>query len=92
MNNHRDLQEEPFSGRSGGFNFKLLFNTVLANWFWFLAAVCLGLGIAYFYLKYSTPMYAATARILISADGKEAAGQTALLEELGGLVKTNSEI
>lgn len=49
-------------------DFQLIYTTLILNWKWFVLslAVCLGLG--YLYLKYATPAYQATTKVLIKDD------------------------
>lgn len=49
-------------------DFQLIYTTLILNWKWFLLslAVCLGLG--YLYLRYATPQYQSTTKVLIKDD------------------------
>ncbi|MEE1315828.1 MAG: Wzz/FepE/Etk N-terminal domain-containing protein, partial [Prevotella sp.] len=38
---------------------------LIINWKWFVLSILLCLGIAYTYLRYTTPVYQATAKVLI---------------------------
>lgn len=41
---------------------------LIINWKWFVLSILLCLGIAYTYLRYTTPVYQATAKVLINDD------------------------
>ena len=49
-------------------DFQLIYTTLILNWKWFVLslAVCLGLG--YLYLRYATPAYQASTKVLIKDD------------------------
>ena len=49
-------------------DFQLIYTTIILNWKWFVLslAVCLGLG--YLYLRYATPVYQASTKVLIKDD------------------------
>lgn len=69
----------------------------LANWYWFVISVLICLGVAYIYIKKSTPTYKKTASILIKTDSKgRAISQSAsMFEDLGinaGSSHMNDEI
>ncbi len=53
------------------FDFKKIFFQVLANWYWFVLSVFVGMFIAYLVNRYSEPVYSINATILIeNADGR----------------------
>ena len=41
---------------------------LIINWKWFVLSILLCMGIAYTYLRYTTPVYQATAKVLINDD------------------------
>lgn len=65
----------------------------LRKWYWFLICALLGAGIAYFLLKFKTPIYNVTSTVLIK-DAKNTSGNSemGMLAELSGIggMKTNS--
>lgn len=46
-------------------NFKTIYAIFILNWKWFLLSVAVCLSVAFVYLKYKTPIYSATEKILI---------------------------
>ncbi len=75
-------------------NLKALFMRVLADWWVILISLTLCLGGAYLYLRYKTPMYKITARVLVKDDKKGGGGVNAgeLLGDLSGLLNMKSNV
>lgn len=64
----------------------------LANWYWFLIAVVVALGIGVFYVMKTTPMYTRSTQLLIKDDdGQGGSGIAQEFENLG-LVTSNSNL
>ena len=66
-------------------NFINLFSIFVINWKWFVISIVIFVGGAYAYLKYTTPVYQAVARVLIKDDGNAGRSRRSLLysENLG---------
>ena len=47
------------------FDFQTIFMTILLNWKWFVLCAAISLGLAMLYLRYKTPLYQASAKLLI---------------------------
>ena len=47
------------------FNFRTLFQTFILNWQWFALSLIIALGVTAIYLRYTTPRYQASAKMLI---------------------------
>lgn len=60
------IQEEEES--SSIFNLQFIYSSFIINWKWFLVSVLICFGIAAIYLRYATPVYRATASILVKDD------------------------
>jgi tyrosine-protein kinase Etk/Wzc len=73
-------------------NARYLFSKILAKWPWFLLSMLLCLGLTYFYLKYTTPMYKISARLLINDEKKGGIADAVDLASLGGLVTGKSSV
>ncbi|MBQ8009741.1 MAG: capsid assembly protein, partial [Bacteroidaceae bacterium] len=56
------------------FSFPNLFATFILNWQWFLLTVFICLCGAFIYLRYATPQYRVTARMLIKDEDKKRGG------------------
>ena len=50
------------------FNFQNIMSLVILYWKWFIFSVIMCLGIAYAYLRYATPVYQATTKMLVKDD------------------------
>ena len=65
----------------------------LLQWRWFLVSVLVFLAIAFFYLRYSTPIYKSTTKILVKDDRKGGiANELSAFSELGILSGTKSNV
>lgn len=64
------------------FNLRLFLLKYLRYWYWFIIALAVTLGGAYFYLQYTVPIYKITASILIKDEKKGMTGGNELLKEL----------
>ncbi len=49
-------------------DFQLIYTTLILNWKWFLLSIIVCLGLGYLYLKYATPAYQSTTKVLIKDD------------------------
>lgn len=87
LNEKTVLEEE----QSGGFSIKDIWNIVLLRWPWIILGIILCLGCAYLYLRYQTPTYSASAKILIKDEqGGKKGGSSALnLSEMGIINSTD---
>ena len=61
-------QEQETQERQSAFDFAVLYRTIILNWYWFILSlvICGGLGASY--LRYATPKYQSTAKLLIKDD------------------------
>jgi tyrosine-protein kinase Etk/Wzc len=59
-NNH-----QPFEEDIPAFNYKKLTGRLIANWYWFIICLLLGLAVAWYYNRYTTPVYAIKSSMLI---------------------------
>ncbi|MBL7775310.1 MAG: hypothetical protein JNK89_04870, partial [Saprospiraceae bacterium] len=78
------MPELPFDWR--GFLFRLL-----RNWYWFVAALALCLGLAWVYLRYAVPTYNVSSTILIQNEQNQRALTEAFITEQLGF-ESNFEI
>ena len=60
--NNEERQETPF------FYFQTIYTTLVLNWKWFILSLIICLGIVAIYLRYTTPIYQASAKMLIKDD------------------------
>lgn len=64
-------QATPQEEDSSSINFALIYRTVVLNWKWFVLSVIICLGIATIYLRYTTPVYQAFAKLLIKDNDQQ---------------------
>jgi tyrosine-protein kinase Etk/Wzc len=77
-----------------GLDLKQILSRVLANWYWIALSVLVCLACANLYMRYKTPNYKISARVLVN-DEKKGAGLSGggdLLGDLGGLLGTKSTV
>lgn len=78
--------------QNGGFSLKDIWNIVLMRWPWIILGVVICLGCAYIYLRYQTPTYSASAKILVKDDGgvnKKSNSNMMNLSEMGIISTTD---
>jgi capsular exopolysaccharide synthesis family protein len=88
MSNKQEISQE---NHESDFNIREQIEKYLVHWKWFLLSVIVVLGLAFLYLRYSTPLYKATATILVKDDKKGGlASELSVLSDLGvGTSKSN---
>lgn len=61
------LEQENLSEEEekSSFNLKTLYTILILNWKWFVLSAVICLGVAYIYLRYTTPIYQTQAKLLI---------------------------
>ena len=60
--------EEQETGGLSIFSIGFLYRTFLLNWIWFVLSLLICLGIAAIYLRYTPPVYAVNAKMLVKSD------------------------
>lgn len=80
-----DEQEE-----SSFFNFETIYTTLVLNWKWFVLSLIICLGIAAIYLRYTTPIYQANAKMLIKEEDNYRRGRNSALNTSTLGMMTNS--
>jgi capsular exopolysaccharide synthesis family protein len=72
------------------FNFRSLFETFILNWQWFALSLIICLGITAIYLRYATPRYQQTAKMLIKDEDNRGRNNSVMsMTNLG--IMSNSE-
>ncbi len=62
-------QTRPFSpDLATSFNVRSFFKRVLRNWYWYVLAMLVLVGLAYVYVRYTVPVYSATSKMLIKSE------------------------
>ena len=79
------------NGLTGKFSFRDEFDKYLKYWPWFVFWIILAIAAGFFYLRYATPTYKASATIIINEEGGKSSGsELAAYEDLGFLNGMNS--
>lgn len=88
VNKIEETQEE------SNVDFKKILNKYLSNWPFFIISIFLCLSVAFIYLRYTTPQYKISARLLINDDekGGSASASSAVLGDLSGLLGAKSTV
>lgn len=61
-------QEQETQERQSAFDFAVLYRTIILNWYWFILSLVICSGLGAIYLRYATPKYQSTAKLLIKDD------------------------
>lgn len=74
------------------FNLSDLVKPYLKNWYWFVICFIIAITVAYFRLKFATPIYKVESTILIKDAKNSSSNETDMLKDLSGFggMKTNS--
>ncbi|OWP79609.1 GumC family protein [Flavobacterium oreochromis] len=74
-------------------NIKQILNKFLRNWYWFVILILLCLLLSKIYLRYATPTYQASTKVLIK-DGESGGlvSELSVLEDIGGLGGAKNKI
>lgn len=88
INNKQVANEQQ---EADGFNFATVWRIVVLHWIWIVVSVIICLGCAYAYLRYKTPIYSASAKILVKDDdNKKRANANAMsLADMGIISNSN---
>lgn len=67
-NKNLELENVQEQEESSSINFQVIYETVILNWKWFLLSLFVCLALGYLYLRYTTPIFQATTKVLIKDD------------------------
>lgn len=75
----------------GGIKFKEIYALLVLNWKWFVLSLFVCLACAFVYLRYTTPIYQVTARMLIKDEGnkRRSSSSIANMEDFGFISNSN---
>lgn len=68
IKNNEVANAHPNDDGTSAFNFQTIYTAVILNWKWFILSIIICLGIAAIYLRYATPIYQASAKLLIKEE------------------------
>lgn len=80
LRNDQQIQET--NEEQSSFNFQTIYTAFVLNWKWFLLSIFICLGIGFLYLRYATPVYNTTAKLLIKDDKNDKGGSGGALQAL----------
>lgn len=66
--NFEKRQEQETQEKQSAFDFAVLYRTIILNWYWFILSLVICGGLGAIYLRYATPKYQSTAKLLIKDD------------------------
>ena len=89
-NNMMENEQEP-AGKSL-FNFQTVYMTLILNWKWFALSLIICLGLASIYLRYTTPIYQAYAKLLIKEENNNRGRNSLLYSSNLGVVSNSAGI
>lgn len=64
----KNLYAAEEDNEQSSFNFQKLYSILILNWKWFVLSIIICVGVSYLYLRYKTPVYSASAKLLIKDD------------------------
>jgi tyrosine-protein kinase Etk/Wzc len=67
-NKNLELESVQEQEEKSSFDFQTIYTTVILNWKWFVISLIIFLGLAAIYLRYTTPVYQVSAKLLIKDD------------------------
>ena len=78
-------KEQEKEGVTSFFDFAALYRTVILNWYWFVLSLIIFGGIGAIYLRYTTPLYQSTAKLLIKDDDNGSSRRGSSLQNITNL-------
>lgn len=89
-NMNDDFLREREDESAGIFNIQLVWASFCRNWYWVLFSAVICMGVAFLYLRYKTPVYAASMKVLIKDSGEKVRPFSGMaLDEMGLLSSSN---
>lgn len=73
---------------------KSIFDKILDKWFWFVFSLIVATLIAFFYIKFTAPLYQITAKVLVNDNGKGGgiAKQAGAMMDFSGLIAGSNSV
>ena len=78
-------KEQEKEGVTSFFDFAALYRTVILNWYWSVLSLIIFGGIGAIYLRYTTPLYQSTAKLLIKDDDNGSSRRGSSLQNITNL-------
>lgn len=94
MNNLQERNMVQHMDEEDNINIKEILNKLIDKWAWFIISIFLCVLIAFFYTKYTSPLYQINAKVLVNDDEKGGAlgGKSNGLMDLGGLLGSKNSV
>ena len=83
-NTQTELQ--PLAEEQSFFSLESIFRMLVLNWQWFVLSLIVALGIAFLYLRYTTPLYNTYAKILVNGSESRGSGASQALS-IGDIIQ-----
>lgn len=88
-NKKLDLENVQQESEHSSFDFQAIYTTLILNWKWFILSLVICLGIAAIYLRYTTPIYQAYAKLLIKDEQNHGRNNLQNMANLGMISNSN---
>jgi capsular exopolysaccharide synthesis family protein len=94
MNNLQERNIVQHIDEEDNINIKEILNKLIDKWPWFIVSVFLCILTAFFYTKYTSPLYQINAKVLVNDDEKGGglSGKSSGLMDLGGLLGSKNSV
>lgn len=94
MNNLQERNIVQHIDEEDNINIKEILNKLIDKWPWFIISIFLCILIAFFYTKYTSPLYQINAKVLVNDDEKGGglSGKSSGLMDLGGLIGAKNSV
>lgn len=90
--NKYQIDDSTFDDRTETIDFKRIFLRMLSLWPLFIISIVLCLILCFMYLRFTTPMYNITSRVMVNDDKKGGIGSSDILGDLGGLMGAKNSV
>lgn len=87
-NNNSDLELAALKQETeekSSFDFAAIYTTLVLNWKWFVLSIIICMGAALIYLRYATPIYQTSAKLLVKDDDNNKSSSSSNLQNITNL-------
>lgn len=70
-------------------NFQAIYKTIVLNWYWFILSLIICIGLAKVFLRYATPTYQITAKLLVKDADNNRSSSIKYTSNLGTISNSN---
>lgn len=79
-------EQQPLAEEQSFFSLESIFRMLVLNWQWFVLSLIVALGVAFLYLRYTTPVYNTYAKILVKGSDSRGSGASQALS-IGDIIQ-----